>query len=125
MISNGTRHESVPAEYLDLDLVAYLVEKEGITAAVDQTGGGVATIKAGPTRPDTDLPDCLLHAALAGPGSYSWDPNSPSVAYRGEIVVGEDNYGEGDYVGWPDENVDEATVAAAIVECVKRVQAAR
>ena len=78
---------------IDLDEVVALLVGAGIEAVVEQTGGGCATIFAGPTRPHPFEPGCLAHAAVLGPGRYGWGQR-PSVAALAELVIGPDDCGE-------------------------------
>ena len=78
---------------VDLDQVVALLVGMGVETVVEQTGGGCATIHAGPTRPHPFEPCCLAHAAVAGPGRYGWG-RRPSVAALDELVIGPDDCGE-------------------------------
>jgi hypothetical protein len=83
--------------FLDLDRVVVLLREQHHieNAYVEQTGGGVAAIYAGPTR--TDDEGQTRYAAIAGPGQYGWGIKA-SVAYLEEFYVGPDDQGEGDPV---------------------------
>jgi hypothetical protein len=79
---------------IDLDKVVALLRQDGVDAYVEMTGGGIATIFAGPTRPMPEDPEFREYAACAGPGSYS--DHSASLY---DFVVGVENgEGEGEYV---------------------------
>ena len=64
---------------IDLDQVVTLLHAQGIEAEVEQTGGGCATIHAGPARAHPAEPDTVAFAAIAGPGVYGWGQR-PSIA---------------------------------------------
>ena len=71
----GTGHEAPEtpdgaAGYpLHLEEVARLVRDAGVHCVLDTSGGGVATLWAGPTRRESGYG--IRSAALAGPGSYA------------------------------------------------------
>lgn len=104
---------------LNLDrIVEILVNQHRLDQAyVEQTGGGVATIYAGPTRPDPEDPSARRFAAVAGPGSYGWGHRA-SVASLDEFYVGPDDQGEADAI-------DVATVGAVTEEQVAALIAAQ
>ena len=52
---------------VDLDQVVAVLISWGIEAVVDQTGGGCATIHAGPTRPHSTNPTAWLTPPWRGP----------------------------------------------------------
>lgn len=74
---------------LDLDTIAHLLRTEhGIdNAHVDMTGGGCATIFAGPTREEADYG--TRYAAMAGPGTFRYD--GPSTGDLVDFYVGPDD----------------------------------
>lgn len=88
---------------IDLDEVVRLLREvhDIDNAYVAQTGGGVATIYAGPTRPDPDIQSVawgdVRYAAIAGPGTYGWGVK-PSTASLDDFFVGVDDQGEADPV---------------------------
>lgn len=103
--------------YLDLDrIVEILRDQHHIeNAYVEQTGGGVATIYAGPTRVDDD--GATRYAAIAGPGSYGWGVRK-STADLAEFYVGPDDQGEAD-------PVEPVTLGAYTEEAIASVIAAQ
>ena len=90
--SDPTTSDGEPG-MVDLHEVVAILTRTGVPAVVEQTGGGCATILAGPTRPRPEEPGGLAHAAIAGPGHYGWG-RRPSVAALVELVVGPDDSGE-------------------------------
>ena len=89
----GAAPDTTEGTVIDLDEVVALLTGMGVAAVVEQTGGGCATIFAGPTRPHPFEPGCLAHAAVAGPGRYGWGQR-PSVAALAELVIGPDDCGD-------------------------------
>lgn len=83
--------------FLDLDrIVVLLREQHHIeNAYVEQTGGGVAAIYAGPKRPDPEGRPGIdfRYAAVAGPGSYGWGVKASTAALE-EFYVGPDDQGD-------------------------------
>jgi hypothetical protein len=76
---------------LNADAIAHFVSQEGVAAYVEQTGGGVATIYAGPTRQEPDYGK-RFHTVV-GPGEYGWG-NAPSVMSLWELFIGPDDFGQ-------------------------------
>jgi hypothetical protein len=98
---------------IDMDRIVELVVAHGVTAFVDQTGGGTATIYAGLTH--ADAAGDLRYAACAGPGEYGWGAR-PSTAIVEEFYVGLDDDGESDAVDVNDVGAhDEAAIADLII----------
>lgn len=101
----GTGHEvpDVPVGHpLHLEEVARLVRAAGVNCVLDTSGGGVATLWAGPTRQEGGYG--IRFAALAGPGSYGWGHHR-STGTTAEFFVGPDDDGQAD-------SLDVATVGA-------------
>lgn len=84
--------ETDPRE-IDMDVVVAHLREMGLAAMVEQTGGGCATIYAGPTRPHPEDPQAPAYAAVAGPGRFGWGQR-PSVGHLDEMYVGPDDQGE-------------------------------
>jgi len=127
---------------IDLDLVvAQLGELHGVSAFVEQTGGGVATIYAGPIRRQSAECTCprsetltehdaecpvpaggyARYAAIAGPGVYGWG-QGPSTADLGDFYIGADDDGETDPLVVADVGVTrEEDVARLIAFQAKKV----
>lgn len=78
---------------LNMDRVVELLKAKGVSAYVEQTGGGVATIFAGPSYEEPDYG--TRYAACAGPGTYGWRPEDASMGHTDEFCVGADDYGDG------------------------------
>lgn len=76
---------------LHLEEVARLVRDAGVNCVLDTSGGGIATIWAGPTRHETGYG--IRFAALAGPGSFGWG-HTPSRGTTAEFFIGPDDNGE-------------------------------
>lgn len=98
---------------LDLDEVARLLRDEhGIADAyVEQTGGGCATIYAGPTRHDPGEQE-LRYAAIAGPG---WFEGYRARASSADFYIGPDDDGLSTPVTLPvtgDERLAARVIAA-------------
>lgn len=101
------------------EIVRVLRDEHGIgNAYVAMTGGGVATIFAGPTREEPDYG--IRYAAVAGPGSYGWD-TGPSVADTREFFIGPDDYGDAIAAEAPADST-EVEVAALIAAQVAAAQ---
>lgn len=92
----GTETEAAAGqEEVNLVEVAGLLAILGIDAVVEHTGGGCATLFAGPTRPDPDDPGAVVWAAVAGPGRYDRRADGgPHPAALAELVVGPDDHGQ-------------------------------
>jgi hypothetical protein len=95
-LHDETPHDSdekntVPAEHaseeFDMDEVARLVRAAGVDCVLDTSGGGCATIWAGPRRHKEGWGPRF--AALAGPGRFGWG-RVPSVALVEDFYVGPD-----------------------------------
>jgi hypothetical protein len=79
---------------LNMDRVVELLKAKGVdNAYVEQTGGGVATIFAGPTFEEPEYG--TRYAACAGPGTYGWQSDTPSMGSTEDFCVGADDYGDG------------------------------
>lgn len=74
-------------------IIEILNERLNVSAYVEQTGGGVATIFAGAIRQEEGYGD--RYAAVAGPGTFGWGQR-PSVADSVDFCVGADDSGETD-----------------------------
>lgn len=74
---------------INMHRVVELVREQGVDAHVENTGGNVATIYAGPERQDEHGDP--RHAALAGPGAILDDR---AVADSAELCVGPDDDGD-------------------------------
>lgn len=85
---------------IDMDAVADLLNVAGVAAYVEQTGGGCATIYAGPTH--TDEHGDERYAVVAGPGWFDGPAWTCARAAVGDFYIGPDDDGE---------NVDAVTVA--------------
>lgn len=101
---------------LNLDTIAHLLRTEhGVANAyVEMTGGGVATIFAGPTREEADYG--TRYAAVAGPGTFRYD--GPSTGDLIEFAIGADDYGDTD-------PIDASDVGARTESDVARLIAAQ
>lgn len=83
-----------PAVQINMDrIIDILNSRLEVSAYVEQTGGGVATIFAGAIRQEEGYGD--RYAAVAGPGTYGWGQR-PSVADSVDFCVGADDSGETD-----------------------------
>lgn len=91
-------------DYFSYDELTHLLEEVGIPAYVEQTGGGCATIYAGPLfayhhtvwragKPTDETEIEWRHVVAAGPGNYGWD-QGPSIGNIGEFYVGPNDEGE-------------------------------
>lgn len=103
---------------IDLDLVAAEVRRRGISAHVEQTGGGCATLFAGtPWEADGEA----RYPCAAGAGTYGYG-EAPSVAYVGDFYVGPDTldvpHGPDAYVEVKTTDVGE--IASLILRTVSR-----
>lgn len=107
---------------IDMDRVCEILRTEHHigNAYVEMTGGGVATIFAGPTRDD----DGDAHyAAIAGPGTYGWG-NRPSEADTDEFYIGHDDHGDTEPVDMADiavpaDRVEHAVAAIIAAQATK------
>jgi hypothetical protein len=92
-----------------MDAVVELLRERGVANAhVEQTGGGVATIFAGPTYEEPDYG--TRYAVCAGPGRYG----PPNVADTTDFYVGPDDDGgnpDGLVTVDPDWTVEQVTDA--------------
>lgn len=112
---SGNGHE------LDMDLICTLIHAAGLPAYVEQTGGGCATIQAGPTRLNGNGDS--IYAALCGPGWFeSFDLNQAPPFQRGrahtdDCYVGADD--QGDTEAWAaGDSDDEQSVAERIITTI-------
>lgn len=105
-------------EPINMDNVCEMVKAQGVPCFVDQTGGGTATLFAGPTIHRAEDPDWPLRAACMGPGVFEehtgWNFRK-ARAWRGECYIGpEDCDAPGfDYIDC--EMMSEEAMAQAIV----------
>lgn len=80
-----------------MDEVVKILTAKGVeNAYVEQTGGGCATIFAGPTHDEPDYGK--RYAVAAGPGAYGrYDGGEwhDSVGHTDEFCIGADDYGDG------------------------------
>lgn len=67
---------------LNMDIIVGMIEQEGVSAFVAQTGGGTATLYAG--EPDADG----QYPVAAGPGVFGY--GEPSIADDREFGFGPD-----------------------------------
>lgn len=74
---------------IDMDAVVVALRCKGIQAHVEQTGGGCATIFAGPLQIEHDR-----YSAVAGPGWFLGPGFSRARAEPGDFYVGPDDGGE-------------------------------
>ncbi len=100
---------------LNLDKVCDLLHKRGIKAYVEQTGGGCATIFAGPTHIDEYGDE--RYAAVAGPGWFAGPGWLHGRATTDEFGVGRDDDGTDPGV-MADKHWSEHTAARAIAKIV-------
>jgi hypothetical protein len=104
---------------IDGDEVCRILRERGIHAEVAQTGGGTATLYAGPTHKFEDEDDETMrgldvYAVAAGPGWFDGPGWTRSKFSTAEFVVGHDHpYGEDAY-----ENVPAASTAASVADLV-------
>lgn len=98
----------------DMQKVVELVKAAGVTAYVEHTGGGVATIYAGE---EVDFKDgdhtYRVHKVAAGPGTYA-QYGAPMWASLRDFAVGPNDYGEAGYV-------DCSEVGAHTVEDIAKI----
>lgn len=106
---NGDDEDENPNVDFSLDDVAAQIQRAGHPAYVLQTGGGTATLYAGPQR-GTDDSDLPVHPVTIGPGvftsgGYVGLPPDQRYEHRGPVasteeagIVYED--GDGDSVPW-------------------------
>lgn len=80
-----------------MDAVVAILKSKGVdNAYVEQTGGGCATIFAGPTHEEPDYGK--RYAVAAGPGAYGFHDGTQwhdSVGHTDEFCIGADDYGDG------------------------------
>jgi hypothetical protein len=75
-----------------MDEVVKILTAKGVpNAYVEMTGGGCATIFAGPTFEEPDYGTRYMVAA--GPGSFRWTEDS--IGHTDEFCIGADDYGDG------------------------------
>lgn len=107
--SNGETLPENPALVdLNMDTIVELINRQGVWAIVDQTGGGCATIHAGDHTSTRD--GAPIYTAVAGPGTYGWNQR-PSMGNTGEFTISTDDQGE-------TKGVDCATVGALTEQAV-------
>ncbi|NMH96565.1 hypothetical protein [Pseudonocardia acidicola] len=122
-VDSGTEDEAgqqAPAidEEIDMDRVAQLVRAAGVTCVLDTSGGGCATIWAGPTREEPGYG--TRSAAIAGPGMFGWGQR-PSTASISDFYIGPDDNGEADAVSTRRVGArTEAQIAALIIAQARR-----
>lgn len=84
-----------------MDELVDLIEARGVSAYVQQTGGGTATIYMGDEMPELNCgdDDCPHYVLAAGPGVFSWNADEPSIGTFGDFCYGPDDHGDsGEYV---------------------------
>jgi len=97
---------------VDFDKVVELVKAQGVAAYVEQTGGGCATILAGPMSEDG-------HAvAAAGPGYFDGPGWTCGRGDTDDLYVGPDDQGESDSMT-ADATWNEQRVADELVRVVR------
>ena len=84
----------IEKNHFSMDHVAQRLTELGLSAYVEHTGGGCATIYAGPTHVDPDWGQ--RYAVIAGPGWFDNNPDGTSCAYATseEFFFGHDDDGE-------------------------------
>lgn len=81
---------------VDMDKIVSIVRDDyGIPAYVEQTGGGTATIYAGPTHHEDGWG--TRHAAAAGPGWFAGPHWTKGRGIVSDFFVGPDDDGSGDF----------------------------
>jgi hypothetical protein len=83
-----------------LDHVTDALKARGVPAYTEQTGGGVATIYAGPRWEEDGWG--YRYAALCGPGWFQDSHFTNPHADTGDLNVGADNEDGGDYIRVPE-----------------------
>ena len=97
---------------LDMNRICEEIEAKGVSAYVEMTGGGVATIYAG-----NDHAVCIL----AGPGAFAGDAYTLPEADSEGFAVSREDGSEGEVVS-PD--ADETAIATLILAYVQRAVSA-
>ncbi len=100
---------------LDMERIVDILHNRGVHAYVEQTGGGCATIYAGPRR---EVEGESRYAASAGPGWFAGPGWMNGRAHTDEFYVGRDDDGESEYTSAQDD-WDEAKAAEAIVAVIE------
>lgn len=103
---------------IDLDAVVDRMKAQGVDAYVEQTGGGVATIYAGPAY--TDAEGDQRWSVVAGPGWFEGPGWHAPRADLAEFCYGPDDDGESEPT-WITKG-DEQVVADALVAFVRAAQ---
>lgn len=85
-----------PTTDIDLDAVVAILNHRGHFAYVEQTGGGCATIYAGPQFHDDE--GYKRYAAVAGPGWFNGPGWTLAAADCRDFYIGADDDGESPYV---------------------------
>jgi hypothetical protein len=126
----GCSADRSAVEYVEVDgdEVVRILAERGIEATVAQTGGGTATLFAGPmhvyAKGDPTMDGVEFAAAAAGPGWFEGPAWTRSKFSTAELSIGHDDpYGEDAYELAPVDAT--ATVVADLVEKYVRADAAR
>lgn len=107
---------------LNLDRIVELLHAQGHTeASVEQTGGGTATIYAGPLVPHKEYPDIETHAIAAGPGWFEGPWWTNGRATSDEFFIGRNNEFEGAFTDVP-KITNEEEVANLIAAAIRDFQ---
>lgn len=110
--------EQQPAP-IDLDHVVSLVNAAGVPCHVDQTGGGCATLFAGPHIFRAEDPEWPLRAACAGPGWFDHIPArhvyEKPRAWREECYIGPEDCDDPNYDYIGTEDLTDEQIADAII----------
>lgn len=98
---------------ISMDKVCQYLQRAGIKAYVEQTGGGTATIYAGTMGTDMRWP------AVAGPGWFNGVGFTEAEGDSDDFYIGADDDGESAAIDCRDHNLDtEAAIAAVMIEQV-------
>jgi hypothetical protein len=113
---------------IDMQEVVDELHRRGVHAYVEQTGGGVATIYAGPQHEDED--EGMRWAALAGPGWFEGGSDGRSLftlprADLADFYVGPDDDGETQDIWQANTETTVQQVADAVCAEVERYKEAR
>jgi len=103
---------------LNMDQITSILNRYGVPAYVEQTGGGCATIYAGTAYPDDKGQD--RYDAVAGPGWFDGPGFTLPRAETEEFYIGLDDDGESDpVVAGVAEDFNEFEAAAVILETME------
>jgi hypothetical protein len=105
---------------IDLDLVVSYLKRADIFAYVEQTGGGTATIYAGPTHMEDGYGKRF--AAIAGPGWFEGPAWTGGRGYMDDFYVGPDTEDQDTYttLDGVDPALAEVTAARLIIDVIER-----